>query len=341
MLTRLPWRRGPADAAADPPFDALIDVDPSFGAPAGAGPAVQAIPGARWVSLESHRNPAGITVRLFPSGSGLEAAWPDLRRRVEAAVRAALPQPVQRRVWTPIPPVPARGFAEVLSPSQFDALAQLAALAAHTAAAPPGPPALNEAELTARLLGFVLPADPGQAAAAALRRFGSYAAILAAPEAELRQVPGLGTHSVAAIKLVHAAAIRLARAAVARGPVLDSPARLAEYLAIALARERVEQFRILFLDEAGMLKADEVQATGTVNHTPVYPREVVRRALQLQAAALVLVHNHPSGDPEPSREDVEMTRQVRQAADTMGIGVRDHIIVGAGRWSSFRELGLL
>jgi len=342
VLRRLRWRRGPADAAADAPFDALIDVDPSFGAPAIAKPAVQAIPGARWVSLESHPNPAGITARLFPSGSGQEAAWPDLRRRVEAAVRAALPQPVQRRVSTLIPPVPARGFAEVLSPSQFDALAQLAALAADTGvAAPPGPQALNEAELTARLLGFVLPADPGQAAAAALRRFGSYAAILAAPEAELRQVPGLGTHSVAAIKLVHAAAIRLARAAVARGPVLDSPARLAEYLAIALARERVEQFRILFLDEAGMLKADEVQATGTVNHTPVYPREVVRRALQLQAAALVLVHNHPSGDPEPSREDVEMTRQVRQAADTMGIGVRDHIIVGAGRWSSFRELGLL
>ena len=151
----------------------------------------------------------------------------------------------------------------------------------------------------------------------------------------------MGTHSIAAIKLVHAAAVRLARAGVAARPVLDDPKRLQDYLAAALARERIEQFRILFLDEDGMLRADEVQARGTVNHTPVYPREVVRRALALGASSLVLVHNHPSGDPAPSSDDIEMTKQVRAAAEVMSIKVRDHLIVGNGRWLSFRESGLL
>ncbi len=181
----------------------------------------------------------------------------------------------------------------------------------------------------------------GRRPPAAVRRFGSFAAVLAAPEAELRRVPGLGTHSIAAIKLVHAAAVRLARAGVAAQPVLDDRQRLGDYLAAALARERIEQFRILFLDEHGMLRADEVQASGTVNHTPVYPREVVRRALALGASSLVLVHNHPSGDPAPSREDIEMTKQVQDAAAVMGIGLRDHVIVGNGRWLSFRDAGLL
>ena len=339
---RLPWRS--AAPAAPPPlsFDALIDVDPALGSPANALPALRALPGAGWINVESHANPAGISARLFPAGSSQEADWPELRHQVETMVRAALPEQPRQGWHTPAAPRAATGFAEALSPTQFDALEQLAALASTASVArPPKPKGPDEAALTARLLGFILPTDPAPTAAAALRRFGSYAAILAAPEQELRQVPGLGTHSIAAIKLVHAAAIRLARAAVAQAPVLDSPDRLAEYLAIALARERVEQFRILFLDQAGMLKADEIQATGTVNHTPVYPREVVRRALQLGAAAVVLVHNHPSGDPEPSREDVEMTRQVQQAAETMGLAVRDHIIVGTGRWTSFRDLGLL
>ncbi len=116
---------------------------------------------------------------------------------------------------------------------------------------------------------------------------------------------------------------------------------MADYLAAALQRERIEQFRILFLDEDGMLLGDEVQASGTVNHTPVYPREVVRRALALGASSLILVHNHPSGDPEPSREDLDMTRQVQLAAAVMAVTVRDHVIVGNGRWLSFRDEGLL
>ena len=259
---------------------------------------------------------------------------------------------------------PVRGFGEArTAPIQMDALAELMALAqsvnapppapkpvpaspppsaALSAALPAAPPAASaDAELMARLLGFVLPTDGRSTAEAALRRFGSFAAVLAAPELELRQVAGLGTHSRAAIKLVHAAAVRLARAGVTGQPVLEDGEKLRAYLTTALARERVEQFRILFLDDRGMLKADEVQATGTVNHTPVYPREVVRRALELAASALVLVHNHPSGDPTPSRDDLEMTRQIQEAATALGVTVRDHLIIGNGRWLSFREAGLL
>jgi DNA repair protein RadC len=113
------------------------------------------------------------------------------------------------------------------------------------------------------------------------------------------------------------------------------------YLSAVLARERIEQFRILFLDDEDRLLADEAQARGTVNHTPVYPREVARRALELDAAALVLVHNHPSGDPTPSREDLAMTKQVADALRVVGIAVRDHLIVGNGRWTSFRREKLL
>jgi DNA repair protein RadC len=114
-----------------------------------------------------------------------------------------------------------------------------------------------------------------------------------------------------------------------------------EYLNAVLARERVEQFRVLFLDARNRLLADEAQARGTVDHTPVYPREVVKRALELHATALILVHNHPSGDPSPSRPDIEMTREVREAARVLGVVLHDHVIVGNGKWLSFRSEGLL
>ena len=273
-----------------------------------------------------------------------------MRQEIEGAIRAVS----AAGGWGAA--APARmGFAE--SAAQFDALAQLTALAGQVPApkarrkpiepAPALPPVApapvgdDDVFRLTRLLALVLPVDGREPATAAVRRFGSFAAVLAAPEAELRRVPGLGVHSIAAIKLVHAAAIRHARAGIAGRPVLDDPKRLADYLSAALARERIEQFRILFLDADGMLKADEVQAQGTVNHTPVYPREVVRRALALQATSLILVHNHPSGDPAPSREDIDMTRQVQQAAAVLQIGLRDHVIIGNGRWLSFRDEGLL
>ena len=123
--------------------------------------------------------------------------------------------------------------------------------------------------------------------------------------------------------------------------MLNNWDRLMDYLNAVLARERVEQFRVLFLDTRNRLVADEAQATGTVNHTPVYPREVVKRALELQATAIILVHNHPSGDPTPSADDITMTREVKAAANALTITLHDHIIIGNGRWLSFRREGLL
>ena len=174
-----------------------------------------------------------------------------------------------------------------------------------------------------------------------INRFGSYAAVLAAPLPELLDMPGLGAHGAASIKLVHGSALRLARAEVMDQPVLNNWDRLMDYLTAALAREKVEQFRVLFLDPRNRLIADEAQARGTVNHTPVYPREVVKRALELHATALILVHNHPSGDPTPSRADIETTQEVKIAATALGIVLHDHIIIGQGRQLSFRREGLL
>ncbi len=181
--------------------------------------------------------------------------------------------------------------------------------------------------------------DTGDLGARALAQFGSFARLLAAPERELRTVQGFGTHTIAALRLLHEAAVRLGREGLARRRLLDEPRHL--YKSSVLARERIEQFRILFLDAQDALILDEAQARGTVNHTPVYPREVVRRALELDAASLILVHNHPSGDPTPSPDDLDMTRQIAEAAGTMEIAVRDHVIVGNGRHFSFRSEGLL
>ncbi|GGG42064.1 DNA repair protein RadC [Caldovatus sediminis] len=205
-----------------------------------------------------------------------------------------------------------------------------------------GPEALLDHELLEMVLFVALPRrDTKPIARALLGRFGSFANAIAAPPAELRQVAGIGEAGIAALKTVQAAALRLMRAEVLERPVLNNWERLTDYLSAALSRERVEQFRVLFLDSKNRLIADEVQGRGTVNHTPAYPREVVRRCLELQATALILVHNHPSGDPTPSRADVEMTQEIRAAAATLGIVVHDHLILGKGRYLSFRREGLL
>jgi len=205
-----------------------------------------------------------------------------------------------------------------------------------------GPEAVAEHELIEMTLFLALPRrDTKEIARALLTRFGSYAAVFAAPVPQLLKVEGLGAGGMAALKIVHAAAMRLGRAEVMHRPVLGNWHKLLEYLHAQLAREQVEQFRLLFLDSKNRLLADEAQARGTVNHTPVYPREVVRRALELAATAIILVHNHPSGDPTPSRDDLEMTREIGRAAATLGILLHDHIIVGNGRWLSFRQEGLL
>ena len=205
-----------------------------------------------------------------------------------------------------------------------------------------GADALADYELLEMLLFFAQPkGDTKPLSKRLINRFGSFARVLTAPQDELLQATGLGPHSVAAIKLVQASAQRLARAEVADGPLLSNWDKLIDYLTVALAREKIEQFHVLFLDTRNRLLADERQARGTVNHTPVYPREVVKRALELQATALILVHNHPSGDPTPSQDDIDMTAQVRRAAEALSIVLHDHLIIGNGKWLSLRQEGFL
>ncbi|KPL50990.1 RadC family protein [Prosthecomicrobium hirschii] len=172
-------------------------------------------------------------------------------------------------------------------------------------------------------------------------RFGSFAEVLAAPVDRLTEVPGIGEAVAADLKLVQAAAQRLVRGEVFKKPILSSWSQVIDYCRTAMAFEAREQFRILFLDKKNGLIADEVQQVGTVDHTPVYPREIIKRALELSATAVVLVHNHPSGDPTPSQADITMTRQIIDVAKPLGILVHDHIIVGRDGHASFRGLKLI
>lgn len=205
-----------------------------------------------------------------------------------------------------------------------------------------GPESVADHELLEMVLFLALPRrDTKPIARALLGRFGSFANAVAAPVGDLRGVEGLGDAGVAALKTIQAAALRLVRADIQDRPLLSSWDRLLDYLTASMARERVEQFRVLYLDNKNRLIADEVQARGTINHTPVYPREVVKRALELHAAAIILAHNHPSGDPAPSRDDIAMTQEMVRAAEALGVVLHDHVIVGNGRTVSFRAEGLL
>ncbi len=183
--------------------------------------------------------------------------------------------------------------------------------------------------------------DTKPLAKALLARFGTFAEALNAPDELLREVPGIGEAAITELRLVRAAAVRLMRGEVLERPVLSSWSQVLDYCRASMGFETKEQFRILFLDKRNQIIADEVQQTGTVDHTPVYVREVVKRALELSSTAIVLVHNHPSGDPTPSRADIEMTKQIVTAAKPLGILVHDHIIVGKQGHASFRGLGLI
>lgn len=205
-----------------------------------------------------------------------------------------------------------------------------------------GPDALADYEMLEMILFIALPRrDTKPLARTLLARFRTFGGVLGAPPTELMGVDGIGEAGAAALKLVQAAALRMMRQDIAAQPVLSTWERLAEYLMAAMGHERVEQFRVLFLDGKNKLIADEVQGTGTINHAPAYPREVVRRCLELHASAVILAHNHPSGEPAPSREDVVLTTDIVRAAATMGIAVHDHIIIGRGKWLSFRAEKLL
>jgi len=181
----------------------------------------------------------------------------------------------------------------------------------------------------------------GDLAPILIRRYETLASLLTASPMELNAISGIGRHIVPALHVLHETAMRYNRARLDERDVLADESRLIDYLGARLARETVEQFRVLFLSEDRRLIADEAQARGTVNHTPVYPREVARRAMELGAANIVLVHNHPSGDPTPSEADLAMTRLVAAATDAIGILTLDHIIIGNGRATSFRALGVL
>ncbi|WP_210484563.1 RadC family protein [Microvirga antarctica] len=174
-----------------------------------------------------------------------------------------------------------------------------------------------------------------------LKRFGTFAEVLAAPPNRLAEIDGLGDSAIVDLKIVEASARRLAKGAVAKRTVLSSWASVIDYCRTAMAFMDKEQFRLLFLDKRNALIADEVQQSGTVDHTPVYPREVVKRALELSATALILVHNHPSGDPTPSSADVKMTRDIIEIAGPLGIAVHDHIIVGRDGHASLKGLKLI
>lgn len=172
------------------------------------------------------------------------------------------------------------------------------------------------------------------------RRFGSLAAIAAADDAELVRVEGVDAIVVADLKLLRLLCERLARSEAESRPVVSSWSALLAYVRVSLVEEPREQFRALFLDKRNQLLREELVGFGTVDHAPVYPREVVRRALELSASAIILVHNHPSGDPQPSRADIVMTRKVVEAARVFDIQVHDHLIVGRDGTASFRSLGL-
>jgi DNA repair protein RadC len=174
-----------------------------------------------------------------------------------------------------------------------------------------------------------------------IEKFGSFAAVINAPKEALLGIDGVGEAALAQFAIAREAALRLLRAEVKDRPVLTSWQKLVDYCSANLAWEATERFHILFLDRKNALIRDEAQQKGTVDHTPVYPREVVKRALELGASALIMVHNHPSGDPTPSKADIEVTKEVAKAAALLGVTLHDHLIIGKGRHTSLRSLGVI
>ena len=202
--------------------------------------------------------------------------------------------------------------------------------------------ALPDYELLEILLARALPrGDVKPIAKALLARFGGLAGVFGAEFAELQSIRGLGPAAALDLKLLQEATARIGRAEVRKRPVIASWSALLAYVRTAMAHEAREQVRVLFLDKKNQLIADEVTGRGTVDHAPVYPREVARRALETGASAVILVHNHPSGDPTPSAADVDVTRQVVEALTALRIAVHDHLVVGRDGVASFNALGLL
>ncbi|MDO5528376.1 MAG: DNA repair protein RadC [Paracoccus sp. (in: a-proteobacteria)] len=263
---------------------------------------------------------------------------------------------------------PNRAFCEapmpLFSPAEDDVLAQLTAPSPGSApsSAPRKPPsymadhrarlrdrfmsagasALPDYELLELILFRAVPRQDMKPLARRLMEiFGDFNRVISASPARLAAIDGVGPAIICELKVVEAAAHRLARARVIQRPVLSGWDALLDYCHAVMAHQETEAFRVLFLDRKNVLIADELQGTGTVDHVPVYPREILRRALELNASALILVHNHPSGDPTPSEADITMTARIAEGAAIMGLTIHDHIIIGKSRELSFRSAGLL
>ena len=205
-----------------------------------------------------------------------------------------------------------------------------------------GPEAVADYELIELLLFRAIPRrDVKPLAKILLQKFGSFAEVIAAPPARLKEVDYIGDAAVTEFKIVQAAALALSKESMRKKLALGTFAQVLDYCRSAMAFRETEEFRVIFLDKKNGLLADEVQGRGTVDHTPVYPREIIRRALELNASALILVHNHPSGDPTPSSADVEMTRQVIEAGRPLRVTVHDHLVIGRDGVASFKALGLM
>ncbi|MRU15727.1 JAB domain-containing protein [Roseovarius sp. A21] len=205
-----------------------------------------------------------------------------------------------------------------------------------------GAQAMPDYELLELVLFRAIPRrDVKPLARALLDQFGDFNGVLSAPPERLSQVPGVAEAVICELKVIEAAAHRLSRARVMQRQVISSWDALLDYCHTTMAHRETEQFRVFYLDRKNVLIADEEQAKGTVDHVPVYPREVVKRALHLNASALILVHNHPSGDPTPSEADIAMTAQVATAAEALGLALHDHIIIGKSCELSFRAEGYI
>ena len=201
---------------------------------------------------------------------------------------------------------------------------------------------LADYELLELILAQAIPrVDTKPLAKQLIQRFGGFAEVINAEPSALSKIDGIGDAAVTALKIIRAAALRHARHELMGRPVIASWDKLIDYCMAAMAHSPIEEFRLLFLDKRNALIADEVQQQGTIDHTALYPREVMKRALELGASAIIMVHNHPSGDPTPSEPDIAMTREVSEAAEKLGIALYDHLVIGKGSHASFRRLGLL
>jgi DNA repair protein RadC len=205
-----------------------------------------------------------------------------------------------------------------------------------------GAQALADYELLEMILYAASPRmDTKPLAKRLLTHFGNFAKTLHATAHDLAKVEGMGDAAIASIKLAHASAERMLKAEASQGKIIQSWTALLDYCRVSMGHKKIEEFRVLFLNHKNVLISDEVQQSGTVNHAPVYPREVVKRALDLGASSIILAHNHPSGDPTPSRDDIEITRQISAASLSLGINVHDHLIIAGNKYYSFKSNGLL